>query len=120
VAYLKSKIFFLPFSHISINSILRLTKENKDLKMKTLIATIITSLMLATAAQATPFNLDPTTIQEKAYGLGGSGYVKSDIQEPVMQLAYYGQINSNGTIRTNRVSGYTKSNGTYVAPYYRS
>ncbi len=88
--------------------------------MKTLIATIVTSLMLATAAQATPFNMDPTTIQEQAYGLGGMSYVQNDTQTPAMQLAYYGQRNSNGTYRTNRVSGYTKSNGTYVAPYYRS
>ena len=69
--------------------------------MKTLIATIITSLMLATAAQATPFNTEPTTTQE-------------------IQLAYYGQVNSNGTTRTNYVNGYTKSNGTHVNGYYRS
>jgi len=35
-------------------------------------------------------------------------------------LSYYGQVNSNGTVRTNRVNGYQKSNGTYVNSYYRS
>ena len=35
-------------------------------------------------------------------------------------LTYYGQVNSNGTVRTKRVNGYYKSNGTYVNSYYRS
>jgi len=35
-------------------------------------------------------------------------------------LAYYGEVNSNGSVRTNRVNGYYKSNGTYVNSYYRS
>lgn len=39
--------------------------------------------------------------------------------EPVY-LSYYGQANSNGTVRTKRVNGYYKSNGTYVDSYYRS
>ena len=39
--------------------------------------------------------------------------------EPVY-LSYYGQVNSNGTVRTKRVNGYYKSNGTYVNSYYRS
>ena len=87
--------------------------------MKTLIATIVTSLMLATAAQATQFNMDPTTIQEKAYG-GFVSTIAVNDKTSNMELAYYGQRNSNGTYRTNRVSGYTKSNGTYVNSYYRS
>ncbi len=37
-----------------------------------------------------------------------------------MVLAYYGQVNSNGTVRTKRVNGYFRSNGTYVNSYYRS
>jgi len=88
--------------------------------MKTLIATIITSLMLATAAQATPFQIEPTTINEQAYALDGNTIAQNDIQNQAIQLAYYGQVNSNGTTRTNYVNGYTKSNGTHVNGYYRS
>ena len=43
----------------------------------------------------------------------------NSIKTPVL-LAYYGQVNSNGTVRTNYVNGYTKSNGTHVNGYYRS
>ena len=39
--------------------------------------------------------------------------------EPMI-LAYYGQVNSNGTVRTKRVNGYLRSDGTYVNSYYRS
>lgn len=37
------------------------------------------------------------------------------------QLSYYGQYNSyNNSFRTNYVSPYIRSNGTYVRGYYRS
>ena len=88
--------------------------------MKTLITAIVTSLMLATAAQATPFSSDPTTLKEKSYGFEESIYVQKDTQTPEVLLTYYGQRNSNGTYRTNYVNGYTKSNGTHVNGYYRS
>ena len=84
--------------------------------MKTLITTIAITLMLATSAQSSPFTYEPTDITEKMYQIAGYSYVQNES----LQLAYYGQRNTNGTYRTNRVSGYTKSNGTYVAPYYRS
>jgi len=58
--------------------------------------------------------------------IGGTNFLsastsveKTSNNEPIM-LTYYGQVNSNGTVRTKRVNGYYKSNGTYVNSYYRS
>jgi len=34
--------------------------------------------------------------------------------------SYYGELNKNGIPKTVQVSGYTRSNGTYVQGYYRS
>ncbi len=52
--------------------------------------------------------------------LSASTDVKVTSNNDPMVLAYYGQVNSNGTVRTKRVNGYHKSNGTYVNSYYRS
>ena len=56
---------------------------------------------------------------------GSTSFLSAETQvetrkiEPMI-LAYYGQVNSNGTVRTKRVNGYFRSNGTYVNSYYRS
>jgi len=52
--------------------------------------------------------------------LSASTELTTNINNEPMLLAYYGQVNSNGTIRTKRVNGYYKNNGTYVDSYYRS
>lgn len=52
--------------------------------------------------------------------LSASVEVKTISGNEPFVVAYYGQVNSNGTVRTNRVEGYMKSNGTYVDSYYRS
>lgn len=52
--------------------------------------------------------------------VSASTEVKTTSNNEPFILAYYGQVNSNGTVRTNRVNGYMKSNGTYVNSYYRS
>ena len=91
--------------------------------MKTLITAITITLMLAVSAQARPFHVDPTKIEEKAYGLNNIGYVNNDSKSfAIEKIALgYGEISpSTGRPATNRVNGYYRSNGTYVDSYYRS
>jgi hypothetical protein len=52
--------------------------------------------------------------------LSASSIMKNTSNSEPVYLSYYGQVNSNGTVRTKRVNGYYKSNGTYVNSYYRS
>ena len=91
--------------------------------MKTLITAIVMTLMLAVTAQARPFHVDPSTIEEKAYGLNNIGYVSNDFKPSVIEKIAlgYGEISPRtGRPATNRVNGYYRSNGTYVNGYYRS
>ena len=52
--------------------------------------------------------------------LNASTNVETSSDSELVYLSYYGQVNSNGTVRTKRVNGYYKRNGTYVNSYYRS
>ena len=73
------------------------------MKLNKIISTTLITLMLATTSM-----------------LSASSELTTNGSNEPMLLAYYGQVNSNGTIRTKRVNGYYQSNGTYVDSYYRS
>jgi len=81
--------------------------------MKTLLSSILVSLMLAvSSAQATPFFDDPTTIRENVYGIDGHGLVINNFDTTPLKiqdmdlLAHSGRTDSYGGHYNHRTGVY--------------